>query len=51
MASGEAPATLIASGLLVGETEAVADAFSRCGLALVEVRVLGEWAALLLRRR
>jgi ribosomal protein L11 methyltransferase len=42
------PATLIASGLLVGETDAVAAAFASAGLREVERRTQGEWGALLL---
>jgi ribosomal protein L11 methyltransferase len=45
------PDTVIAGGLLVGESDEVAGAFA--GLGLAESRRLesGEWAALLLRRR
>jgi ribosomal protein L11 methyltransferase len=46
----DGPHTLICSGILPGELDGVAGAFSRCGLAEVERRVDGDWAALLLRR-
>lgn len=50
-AGGEAPRTLIASGLLVHEADEVAAAFrDRHGLLEVERHDDGEWAALLLRR-
>jgi ribosomal protein L11 methyltransferase len=45
-----APERVIAGGLLVGEAEQVATAFSARGLAAVIRRHLGEWAALLLAR-
>jgi ribosomal protein L11 methyltransferase len=44
-------ATLICSGILPGELDGVAEAFSPCGLAEVERRIDGDWAALLLRQR
>jgi ribosomal protein L11 methyltransferase len=47
----EAPARLIASGLLVGEEDEVAAAFEGCGLGERDRRASGEWAALLLERR
>lgn len=55
--SGEAPAdrpplpsTLILSGLLPNELDAVAASFGPVGLAEAERRQSGDWAALLLRR-
>jgi ribosomal protein L11 methyltransferase len=45
-----APETLICSGLLPGELDATAAAFAPCGLAEVERRRDGDWAALLMRR-
>jgi ribosomal protein L11 methyltransferase len=48
--AAELPQTVIASGLLVTETERVADAFAPLGLGVVEQRERGEWAALLLTR-
>ncbi len=55
--SGEAPPTLpptprtiVCSGLLPGEVDATAEAFGASGLAEVERRQDGDWAALLLRR-
>jgi ribosomal protein L11 methyltransferase len=50
-ASGETPAALIASGLLVTEADAIADAFAVHGLAERARRAEGEWAALLLAPR
>ena len=54
--SGEAPSnppptptTLVVSGLLPDEVDGIAAAFVRCGLAEVERRRDGDWAALLLR--
>ena len=44
------PARLILSGLLVGEAERVAGAYTARGMTLVETRVRGDWAALLLSR-
>jgi ribosomal protein L11 methyltransferase len=46
-----APHTLVCSGILPGELDGVAVAFSDCSLAEVERRIDGDWAALLLRRR
>lgn len=46
----EPPGSVIASGLLVGEADAVAEAFARAGLGERERRVSGDWAALLLAR-
>jgi ribosomal protein L11 methyltransferase len=46
----EAPHVLVCSGLLPGEQDEVAQAFSRTGLAATERRQEGDWAALLLRR-
>ena len=46
----EAPATLVCSGVLPSELDDVAAAFARSGLAEVERRREGDWAALLLRR-
>jgi ribosomal protein L11 methyltransferase len=48
--AGEAPQTLIASGLLVHEADEVAAAFARHGLGEHDRRSDGEWAALDLRR-
>ena len=44
------PGRVIASGLLVGELDEVAAAFSAVGLAESERRASGDWAALLLHR-
>ena len=52
-ASGEsppAPTTVVCSGLLPGEVDEVAAAFSASGLEEAERRQEGDWAALLLRR-
>ncbi len=56
--SGEAPATLpptpgilVCSGLLPGELDEIAAAFSLAGYTEVDRRLEGGWAALLLRRR
>jgi ribosomal protein L11 methyltransferase len=46
----ETPQVLICSGLLPGEQDEVARAFGEVGLAEVERRQDGDWAALLLRR-
>jgi ribosomal protein L11 methyltransferase len=46
----ELPQRLIASGLLLGEADAVAGAFADSGLLEADRRVAGEWAALLLER-
>jgi ribosomal protein L11 methylase PrmA len=43
------PTTLVCSGLLLAEVEGVAEAFAPAGLAEVERRADGDWAALLLR--
>jgi ribosomal protein L11 methyltransferase len=45
-----APATLICSGLLLGEQDEIAAAFAAIGLSEDERRQDGDWAALLLRR-
>jgi ribosomal protein L11 methyltransferase len=47
---GDAPAALVASGLLAHEGDEVGAAFARHGLREVERRAGGEWVALLLRR-
>jgi ribosomal protein L11 methyltransferase len=47
----QVPARLIASGLLIGEEDEVADAFAWCGLTEAARRSAGEWSALLLERR
>jgi ribosomal protein L11 methyltransferase len=44
------PTRLILSGLLTGETERVATAYAARGMTLVETRVSGDWAALMLVR-
>jgi ribosomal protein L11 methyltransferase len=44
------PRRLIASGLLTGEADGVAEAFAQLGLREATRRVQGEWAALLLVR-
>jgi ribosomal protein L11 methyltransferase len=49
--AGEAPRTLVCSGMLESETAEVASAFVPLGLEPGEPRVEGEWAALLLRER
>jgi ribosomal protein L11 methyltransferase len=46
----EAPETVVCSGLLLGEQDEVAAAFAEVGLAEVDRRQDGDWAALLLRR-
>jgi ribosomal protein L11 methyltransferase len=48
---GEAPDTLVCSGMLETEIDDVAGAFEPGGLEEAERRADGEWAALLLRRR
>jgi ribosomal protein L11 methyltransferase len=48
--SPPAPATIVCSGLLPGEVDQVAAAFSADGLEEAERRQEGDWAALLLRR-
>jgi ribosomal protein L11 methyltransferase len=53
LASGDAstlPERVLASGLLVGEVDEVAGAFSAAGLGESERRESGDWAALLLHR-
>jgi ribosomal protein L11 methyltransferase len=50
-APAQVPTRLIASGLLVGEEDEVADAFAGVGLVESARRRSGEWAALLLERR
>lgn len=47
---GAAPGTLVCSGLLPGELDELAAAFATSGLAEIERRREGDWAALLLRR-
>lgn len=49
-AGGPAPRTVVCSGLLPGEVDGVAEAFSASGLQESERRQNGDWAALLLRR-
>ena len=44
------PQTVIASGLLLGETDEVSDAFAALGLVQAARRESGDWAALLLKR-
>jgi ribosomal protein L11 methyltransferase len=44
------PARLIVSGLLAGETDRVAGAYMARGMSLVDTRVHGDWAALVLVR-
>ena len=46
----EVPDRLVASGLLVGEADEVAAAFSPVGLVETARRESGDWAALLLQR-
>jgi ribosomal protein L11 methyltransferase len=48
--AAESPRRVIASGLLVGEADEIADAFSAAGLVERDRRVSGDWAALLLER-
>jgi len=48
-AAAQHPSALVCSGMLAAETEAVAEAFGAAGLAPVDRRVEGDWAALLLR--
>ncbi|HEU4599436.1 MAG TPA: 50S ribosomal protein L11 methyltransferase, partial [Solirubrobacterales bacterium] len=45
------PRTLLCSGILPGELDDVAAAFGEAGLAELERRIDGDWAALRLRRR
>ena len=47
----ELPEHVIASGLLVGEADAIAGAFSAVSLRETDRRVSGDWAALLLERQ
>ena len=47
---GALPERVIASGLLVGESDEVAGAFAAVGLREVDRRESGDWAALLLAR-
>jgi ribosomal protein L11 methyltransferase len=47
----ERPERVIASGLLIGEGDAIAEAFADAGYAEAARRADGEWAALLLERR
>jgi ribosomal protein L11 methyltransferase len=49
-AAGEAPQTLIASGLLTHEADEIASAFERHGLHETDRRTSAEWCALVLRR-
>jgi ribosomal protein L11 methyltransferase len=49
LGAGDAPATLVCSGMLETEADDVAAAFAPVGLAEAERRTEGEWAALLLR--
>ncbi len=44
------PSTLVCSGLLPGELDAVAETFGAVGLHEADRRIDGDWAALLLRR-
>jgi ribosomal protein L11 methyltransferase len=48
--AGNAPRTLVCSGMLETEADEVSDAFSALGLSEGQRRSEGEWAALLLRR-
>jgi ribosomal protein L11 methyltransferase len=48
-AVGEAPATLVCSGMLVGEVDQVVAAFALTGLSESERRTEDDWAGLLLR--
>ncbi len=50
LAKRAAPRTLICSGLLPGECDEVAEAFSGAGLTEAQRRQAGDWAALLMRR-
>ncbi len=47
---GELPGRLIASGLLIHETDEVAAAFAQRGLTVVRTETRGEWAAVLFER-
>jgi ribosomal protein L11 methyltransferase len=48
--AGEAPATLVCSGMLEREADQVSTALAECGLGQAKRRTDGEWAALLLTR-
>jgi ribosomal protein L11 methyltransferase len=48
--AGEAPETLVCSGMLETELDGVADAFGATGLSEAERRTEAEWSSLLLRR-
>ena len=48
--AGEAPSTLICSGMLESEVDEVVAAFTPTGLGESERRIEGDWGALLLRR-
>ena len=50
IAGGRCRRALIASGLLVGEADEIAEAFAAAGLREADRRESGEWAALLLER-
>jgi ribosomal protein L11 methyltransferase len=50
-AAGDAPGTLVCSGMLEAEVEDVVAAFAPTGLVESERRVEGEWGGLLLRSR
>ena len=50
LAEVSVPRTLICSGVLPGECDAVSAAFAAAGLAEAERRRDGDWAALELRR-
>jgi ribosomal protein L11 methyltransferase len=49
LGAGDAPATLVCSGMLETEADGVAAAFAPVGFTEAERRTEGEWAALLLR--
>ncbi len=49
--AGEAPETLVCSGMLEGEVDEVAEAFAAAGMAESRRMVEGGWGALLLRSR
>ena len=49
VSEGEPPKVLVCSGMLSEEADSVAAAFAEAGLARVEDRVEGDWAAMLLR--
>jgi ribosomal protein L11 methyltransferase len=50
-AGGDAPSTLVCSGMLEEEVDDVAAAFAPTGLVEAERRIEGEWGGLLLRTR